>query len=45
LKTKSERLNTLNIELNLDKKEPAALDSEPEQTDEPVVRNCANRER
>lgn len=45
LKMKSERLNTLNIELNLDKKEPAALDSEPEQTDELPARNCANRER
>jgi len=45
LKTKSERLNTLNIELNLDKREPAALDSEPEQTDELPARNCANRER
>jgi len=45
LKTKSERLNTLNIELNLDKKEPAALDSEPEQTDELPAKKCANRER
>jgi hypothetical protein len=45
LNTKSERLNKLNIELNLDKKEPAALDAEPEKTDEPPARNCADRER
>ena len=45
LKEKSERLNALNIELNLDKKDPAMLDTEPEQTDEQPERKCANRER
>ena len=45
LKEKSERLNALNIELNLDKKEPAVLDAEPEQGDEPPERKCENRER
>lgn len=45
LKEKSERLNALNIELNLDKKDPAVLDTEPEQTDEQPERKCANRER
>ena len=45
LKEKSERLNALNIELNLDKKDPAVLDAEPEQTEEQPERKCANRER
>ena len=45
LKEKSERLNALNIELNLDKKDPAVLDAEPEQSDEPPERKCENRER
>ena len=45
LKEKSERLNALNIELNLDKKDPAVLDTEPEQADEQPERKCANRER
>ena len=45
LKEKSERLNALNIELNLDKKDPAVLDGEPEQSDEPPERKCENRER
>ena len=45
LKEKSERLNTLNIELNLDKKDPAVLDAEPEQAEEQPERKCANRER
>ena len=45
LKEKSERLNALNIELNLDKKDPAVLDTEPEQTEEQPERKCANRER
>ena len=45
LKEKSERLNALNIELNLDKKDPAALDAEPEETEEQPERKCANRER
>ena len=45
LKEKSERLNALNIELNLDKKAPAVLDAEPEQAEEQPERKCANRER
>ena len=45
LKEKSERLNALNIELNLDKKDPAVLDAEPEETEEQLQRKCANRER
>ena len=45
LKEKSERLNALNIELNLDKKDPAVLDAEPEEAGEQPERKCANRER
>ena len=45
LKEKLERLNALNIELNLDKKDPAVLDAEPEQAEEQPERKCANRER
>ena len=45
LKEKSERLNALNIELNLDQKDSAVLDAEPEQSEEPPERKCASRER
>ena len=45
LKEKSEQLNALNIELNLDKKDPAVLDAEPEQSEEQPERKCENRER
>ena len=45
LKEKTERLNALNIELNLDKKDPAVLDAEPEQSEEQPERKCENRER
>lgn len=45
LKEKSERLNALNIELNLDQKDPAVLDEEPEQSEESPERKCASRER
>ena len=45
LKEKSERLNALNIELNLDQKDPAVLDTEPEQSEESPERKCASRER
>ena len=45
LKEKSERLNALNIELNLDQKDPAVLDAEPEQSEEPPERKCSGRER
>lgn len=44
LNTKSERLNEINIELNLDKKEPAAFDAEPDQTEDLPVKKCDNRE-
>ena len=45
LKEKTERLNALNIELNLDQKDPAVLDAEPEQSEEPPERKCTSRER
>lgn len=45
LKEKTDRLNALNIELNLDEKDTSAIDTEPEQGDEPPERKCANRER
>ena len=45
LKEKNDRLNALNIELNLNEKDPSAIDTEPEQGDEPPERKCANRER
>ena len=45
LKEKTDRLNALNIELNLNEKDPSAIDTEPEQGDEPPERKCANRER
>ncbi|OUQ35736.1 hypothetical protein B5E75_02835 [Massilimicrobiota timonensis] len=45
LKEKSEQLNVLNIELNLDKRDPIVLYAELEQTDEQPKRKCANHER
>lgn len=45
LSDKSDRLNALNIELNLDEKDPSAIDSEPEQGDEPPERKGVSRER
>jgi len=45
LKTKSERLGVLNIELNLDKKESAVLDAEQEKNDDAAVKKSVNRER
>ena len=45
LKDKTDRLNTLNIELNLDEKDPSTMDTEPEKTDELSERKTANRER
>ena len=45
LKEKTERLNALNIELNLDKKDPAVLDAEPEETNDLPERKSADRER
>ena len=45
LKEKTDRLNALNIELNLNEKDTSVMDTEPEQDDEPPERKCANRER
>ena len=45
LKEKTERLNALNIELNLDEKDTSVLDIEPEQNDEQPERKCVSRER
>lgn len=45
LKEKTERLNALNIELNLDEKDTSVLDSEPEQSNEQPERKCVSRER
>ena len=45
LKDKSDRLNALNIELNLNEKDPSAIDTEPEQREELPEKKCANRER
>lgn len=45
LKEKTERLNSLNIELNLNEKDTSVMDTEPEQTEEQPERKCASRER
>ena len=45
LKEKSERLNALNIELNLDEKDPTALDTAPEPETEPPEKKAEGRER
>ena len=45
LKEKTERLNALNIELNLNEKDTSVMDAEPEQTEEQPERKCASRER
>ena len=45
LKEKSDRLNALNIELNLDEKDPSAIDTEPEQEGEPPERRNKDLER
>ena len=45
LKEKSERLNALNIELNLNEKDRSVMDTEPDQSEEQPERKCANRER
>ena len=45
LKEKTERLNALNIELNLNEKDTSVMDTEPEQTEEQPERNCASWER
>ena len=45
LKEKTERLNALNIELNLNEKDTSVMDTEPEQIEEQPERKCARRER
>ena len=45
LKEKTDRLNLLNIELNLDEKDTPVMDTEPEQETEPPEKKTPNRER
>ena len=45
LKEKIDRLNALNIELNLNEKDTSALDSEPEQSEKQPERISTDRER
>ena len=45
LKEKNDRLNALNIELNLDEKDTPVMDTEPEQTEEQPERRTQDRER
>ena len=45
LREKTERLNALNIELNLSEKDRSVMDTEPDQSEEQPERKCANRER
>ena len=45
LKEKNDRLNALNIELNLDEKDTPVMDTEPEQTEEQPERKTQDRER
>ena len=45
LREKTERLNALNIELNLNEKDHSVMDTEPDQSEEQPERKCANRER
>ena len=45
LKEKTERLNALNIELNLNEKDKSVIDDEPEQNDELPEKKCTDRER
>jgi len=45
LKEKTERLNALNIELNLNEKDTSVMDTEPEQTEEQPERKYTSRER
>lgn len=45
LKEKTERLNALNIELNLNEKDTSVMDTEPEQAEEQPERKCASWER
>lgn len=45
LKEKTERLNALNIELNLNEKDKSVIDDEPEQNDGQSEKKCTDRER
>ena len=45
LKEKTNRLNLLNIELNLDEKDTPVMDTEPEQENEPPEKKTQSRER
>ena len=45
LKEKTERLNALNIELNLNERDTSVMDTEPERAEEQPERKCASRER
>ncbi len=45
LKEKTDRLNALNIELNLDEKDTSVMDTEPEQENEQPEKKTPNRER
>ena len=45
LKEKNDRLNALNIELNLDEKDTPVMDTEPEQTEEQPEKKAQDRER
>ena len=45
LKEKTDRLNLLNIELNLDEKDTPIMDTEPEQETEPPEKKTPSRER
>ncbi|WP_369923376.1 LPD25 domain-containing protein [Thomasclavelia cocleata] len=45
LKEKTERLNALNIELNLNEKDKSVIDDEPEQDDGQPEKKCMDRER
>ena len=45
LKEKTERLNALNIELNLNEKDKTVIDDEPEQNDGQPEKKCTDRER
>ena len=45
LKEKNDRLNALNIELNLDEKDTPVMDTEPEQENEQPEKKTQDRER
>ena len=45
LKEKTERLNALNIELNLNEKDTPVIDDEPEQDEETPEKKNTDRER